>query len=1461
MSVNDRAVRNSPGGEKSGHITVGLVGPNRIPLFKSTPTPTKRNQSMEKPKGKRLSDEENASNRLLGLLKKKNEERSDSGSPVGLKFRQNEDKNAGDPRGPSRAVRAVPEKIPDDLMMKNAPNENLSVASAYNRGDAQDNWQDASSVLPQRPATPKIQVSQGSDDTATGKLFLTPQHSKNPVSKRTTPTTLPKKHERSSKTVIYRMKRRNSPSSRNGSDNIDDEPLHTEKAATATPKKRKTMSTEETAKDIEARDYAPNADTPKASPQKLTTNSATRPGHHLNAGSTTSATRNSLEYPEETTPVRQHALPRIRKYSKAFENVNNEREKEKRGVTSKREVRNDMQSDPVKSKESRLKKLGIKEKRYKSMKMAQSTTAKPKQTGAETTRKHKKAMSSVSSPSSSVRKKTITLRPVRSYGDEPNGSAKISRFPPLSGSNSAERARSDLSQLLNENEMADFKPQILADIMKSTSEILRRPSATPLSGNRPTLPLPTSSTYLQNVVEKIDNNLMLQLKTKISGQWPPKFEITTENSIERTEVTKQLPDGGASSNNASSELGKTLFGNESRDSSFAESKGAVDQNINPHSLEDVAKLTGPNVSSHDRKAPVLEVALERSSDSPKMMNIQNIRLIPLRADSPKQISLPKPLPLLSCATNSADKLEKRAQVLVEERPLVTPQLQRQIQTAVHSLTASGEKKIASFEILKNPVDPNKNSELGTGTEEQRDKERLQDTIAPASGKPLNIVSSVENVFGGNLTEEITTEANKVVEGSITNTDPRNRLSRLGNQTVNNPNASEEAESAQVSRYSAGPSKVSRVPIFNANNQWNGGQSKRSQNLIHKTLDKEYKAESRVVDRSNVVTDVKSGAIDVAQELLGKDKSSLEENALKLKGSPLRPDSGQLKKAQQVDPEREQKRAERAVGREIQKNVASLKCLKKTRILELIQMGIVNHTPFEGGNNVTVSNNICNINNYEISPVLYLQHLSKKGRLTSKNFDKREIISDFPVHFNSPAAVSKLRDDLRGIKIYVDEEELIKKIGNSNPFLLQRVKDMREGFSKLNAVFTNDLNSDVDLYICSPKIKVAKSDLKSLQMAEYLGIRIWSFKYAECMIRKFHMISEPDIILKTTQSSNSKVGSLDSIEAENSRKIDVQDQPDAFKGSVDADNTDVENIGDFFSCIDERLKSGQLKENESCEMARMLFDLSQEVCSAYNEETAALKNENMQYRSLITSLTRSAMQEQIEIAGLNGQLQKAREDIKSVKEESISKDHEISQLRAKIKKICYEDKALEEESRNLKATSTEKKNVKSASARKADKASSDIFDNTVLRNITLIKGALKARAGATALSSKTCTPADKKTWRLDENAAQKKQVKMTKATDNDLKADLLSSSKMVVTLDDKLAEVLKNLELERNSRRSDIERLARIMQKKDEQLALVSSLLQKETKKRKILGERLRAFAHGLLAQDEDDDIPLNKQRR
>ncbi|CUS49645.1 LAQU0S24e01090g1_1 [Lachancea quebecensis] len=347
-----------------------------------------------------------------------------------------------------------------------------------------------------------------------------------------------------------------------------------------------------------------------------------------------------------------------------------------------------------------------------------------------------------------------------------------------------------------------------------------------------------------------------------------------------------------------------------------------------------------------------------------------------------------------------------------------------------------------------------------------------------------------------------------------------------------------------------------------------------------------------------------------------------------------------------DPEASRKQIEKIVSRQVARKMASTKQLGKQLIVSLTQCGIVTHTPFGSGQNVTASNNICNINNYEVSPVLYLQHLSKRGRLEIREFTQSKIpIMQVTKSLTDASTREKLKKDCYGLLVFVDNYHYSRLTTSQKALVDQRLTFVKSVLPKLGMKLTEDMSSQVSIMIAISEVQNLE-DINSVEATEAYGIQAWSYGYA---VEFFKMLLGPEVL--PSQILEEREEGASEVQAQQEAAPDVAEE---FASSTGGDekvrekeviyheNTLRELVDGLADCvrsdtIDKAALESYVNEISSC------------VDSVVQEQLvgARLAEQFEAQNRLILAMSNELIQNQIKIASLHGRASSSEKDVETL----------------------------------------------------------------------------------------------------------------------------------------------------------------------------------------------------------------------
>ncbi|KAM3162808.1 hypothetical protein ACU8KH_03071 [Lachancea thermotolerans] len=448
-----------------------------------------------------------------------------------------------------------------------------------------------------------------------------------------------------------------------------------------------------------------------------------------------------------------------------------------------------------------------------------------------------------------------------------------------------------------------------------------------------------------------------------------------------------------------------------------------------------------------------------------------------------------------------------------------------------------------------------------------------------------------------------------------------------------------------------------------------------------------------------------------------------------------------------DPEACRKEIEKIVSRQVARKMASARQLGKQLIVSLTQSGIVTHTPFGSGQNVTASNNICNINNYEVSPVLYLQHLSKRGRLEVSEFSQSKIpIMKVTQSSIDASTKEKLKKACNGLLVFIDNYHYGSLTENQKVLVDQRLAFVKSALPKLGMRLTDDMSSQVSIMIAVSEVQNME-DVNSVEATEAYGMQAWSYGYA---VEFFKMLLGPEAlpspVLKdkeegasdnhAQQKTISKVASACTPSNEGDGKAREKEEVPYHENAL------RELVGELANCvrsttIDRAVLENCVREISSC----VDFVVEEQLIGARLAEQFEAQNR------LILAMSDELIQNQIKIASLHGRASSSEKDVDALSlklsEERSKAENQLSELKSKLEESVREKQQVvpqqavpqpvvpkqvgEEPNRNVNQGSSPDIHVEEIQR-------AGVLDHRVVNDIGLIKNALNKRADRPILAN-------------------------------------------------------------------------------------------------------------------------------
>ncbi|SCU87086.1 LAME_0D08724g1_1 [Lachancea meyersii CBS 8951] len=438
-----------------------------------------------------------------------------------------------------------------------------------------------------------------------------------------------------------------------------------------------------------------------------------------------------------------------------------------------------------------------------------------------------------------------------------------------------------------------------------------------------------------------------------------------------------------------------------------------------------------------------------------------------------------------------------------------------------------------------------------------------------------------------------------------------------------------------------------------------------------------------------------------------------------------------------DPEQDRKKIERLVARRVGGVMASAKRLKKGMLLDMILSGVIICPPLKSGRSVTSSNNICNNKNYEESPALYLQQLSKRARLEVSCFERIQMpIVDKRVTRIDEPTKENLRKGLRDACFYLDLYQERFLGADEKDVVSARIQNLNHHLQRLGCLISDKKSSFVNVVI------IINDFLKSddyTEAFEYSGTQIWSYAYA---MRLFELLEAEK------PTPNEDIGQVSGALPRTSA---MMKNADSHGNSIMAPTDQHPRNGASESYVGEKppipsLEKGhdQVRSVESNKEDSLLSEntgLEERSLNRGSNGTVIAEDERLRY------LASEVIEDQFKLASLHGQLSrkdKVIADLTSRLKEEESKSQKWQFVFESLSPNITDNlKKLHSQPQRDRSASKERERAVSQPAPSSvrEPAQGGVLDENVVENIHVITSALRARSDnhATASTLQTSAP--------------------------------------------------------------------------------------------------------------------------
>lgn len=419
----------------------------------------------------------------------------------------------------------------------------------------------------------------------------------------------------------------------------------------------------------------------------------------------------------------------------------------------------------------------------------------------------------------------------------------------------------------------------------------------------------------------------------------------------------------------------------------------------------------------------------------------------------------------------------------------------------------------------------------------------------------------------------------------------------------------------------------------------------------------------------------------------------------------------------LDVGRSLRKTNHAIAREITRDFMTINRLNKATVINLVQKGIAEHVPLIENSQVTGSNDICNLKNYEFSPILFYQQLAKRGRLVYEKLDHDTYLTgSAKVGERSPDVLAKkittalhfyekpvskksfdtdetkLRENIKKSRVYFDNIYPQHDFEKTESELQAQRNRLKNSFRSLGATVWPYFDDSIDIVITDRELGLENQikDSGILKIVQQRNTAIWNYEMASKFLADVDLSItgentpfSPTLLahLKDHRPMPKESGTSDIELFRSIEDVDTHDQHNVDKeySTDDSINTsqrtfDNEKTSNSTRGFDIRKTSArEEKTPEVVELESLVFSLTQQI-----EKDEKQWNEKIRSRDhMITLISDEVMSNYLQISSLRGQLAE-KEKKNNTLEVEVKKCHDA--LYEKDLTICKLSEDLEIEQR-------------------------------------------------------------------------------------------------------------------------------------------------------------------------------------
>lgn len=379
----------------------------------------------------------------------------------------------------------------------------------------------------------------------------------------------------------------------------------------------------------------------------------------------------------------------------------------------------------------------------------------------------------------------------------------------------------------------------------------------------------------------------------------------------------------------------------------------------------------------------------------------------------------------------------------------------------------------------------------------------------------------------------------------------------------------------------------------------------------------------------------------------------------------------------LDVGRSLRKTNHAIAREITRDFMTINRLNKATVINLVQKGITEHVPLIENSQVTGSNDICNLKNYEFSPILFYQQLAKRGRLIYEKLDHDTYLTgSAKVGEHSPDVLAKkittalhfyekpvskksfdtdetkLRENIKKSRVYFDNIYPQHDFEKTESELQAQRNRLKNSFRSIGATVWPYFDDSIDIVITDRELGLENQikDSGILEIVQQKNTAIWNYEMASKFLADVDLSItgentpfSPTLLAhlkehRPTQKENGTseielFRSIEDVDIHDQHNVDKEyltdDSINTSKGTFDNEKTS-NRTGEF----DIRKTSAcEEKTPEVVELESLVFSLTQQI-----EKDEKQWNEKIRSRDhMITLISDEVMSNYLQISSLRGQL--------------------------------------------------------------------------------------------------------------------------------------------------------------------------------------------------------------------------------